>query len=95
MVTQMSKTEGLLDRLAVLTGVEYLSDLRTLDYEIIREKLPEIEAKDYPLSQWLDAAEYLSGTKLQADTPQQMSSLLCGYIKTDSNNGSAEDRGIL
>lgn len=78
----MNKPEGLLDRLTALTGVEYLSDLLTIDYEIIRTKLPEIEPKEYPLSQWLDAAEYLTGSKPDTNDVQKIYEQLIQF-KTD------------
>ena len=80
-VYAMNKTKGLLDHLAELTGVEYLSDLKHVDYEHIRALLPKIEIKRYPLHQWLDASDYLTGTKPETNTVQELYEYLLHYIK--------------
>lgn len=66
-----TKPEGLLDRLQILTEAEYLSDLRFMDFERIRKHLPELDAEQYPLSQWLDAVKYLTNTQSELATAQE------------------------
>lgn len=79
--TVNTKPEGLLDRLQKLTGAEYLSDLRYMDYERIRTYLPEVEMEKYSLSQWLDAVKYLTGTEKEVATAQEVYDYLLYFKK--------------
>lgn len=74
-------TEDLLEYLQYLTKAAYLSDLCCLDYEVIRAHLPEIEVDKYPYSQWLDAATYLTGTKPELATAQEVYDYLLHFQK--------------
>lgn len=74
-------SEGLLDRLQKLTGADYLSDLRYMDYERIRTYLPEMGVEKYPLSQWQDAVKYLTGTEQEAATAQELYDYLLHFKK--------------
>lgn len=76
-----TKPEGLLDRLQTLTKANYLSDLGFMDYERIREQLPNLDIEKYTLFQWLDAAEYLTGTKPELETVQEIYDYLLHFKK--------------
>lgn len=79
--TVNAKPEGLLDRLQKLTGADYLSDLRYMDYERIRTYLPELDVEQYSLSQWLDAAKYLTNTQPELSSAQEAYDYLLHFKK--------------
>lgn len=81
-----TKSEGLLDRLQALTNAKYLSDPCFMDYESIRTQLPRLNVGEYTLIQWLDAAEYLTGTKPDLDTPKKVYEHLLDFKKYCNSN---------
>lgn len=56
---------GLLDDLQIRLGLEYLSNLRFLNYKKIKAVIEDISANDYALAEWNDAVEYLTNEPMQ------------------------------
>ena len=79
------KQISLVEYLAYVLGLEYISDLR------FPEKLPQgrlryileckISAADFPEKEWLDACEYLSGEK--QDTGEEARSYILRFLAGD------------
>ena len=72
-------TTGPLEELTELTAVEYLSDLKTLHYDLIRIQLQSINPEDYTLPQWQDAAKYLTGKETELNTVREVYEFLLSY----------------
>ncbi len=54
--------EPLLERLATATGCEYLSDLHASSrLPLLREAIAGCAGRDYPLAEWTDAVQYITG----------------------------------
>ena len=70
---------GPLEELTELTTVEYLSDLKTLHYDLIRRQLRNINPKNYTLHQWQDAAKYLTGKETERNTVRGIYEYLLSY----------------
>ena len=71
--------DGPLEELAELTGADYLSDLKTMNYEQIRRQMERIDPDRYTLSQWKDTADYLTGNDVDAETEEQIYEYLLSY----------------
>lgn len=69
----------LFEDLAKLTGAEYLSDLKSMPYEIIRQQLQTIDPEKYSLSQWQDAVDYLTGKETTQETVEEIYEYLLSY----------------
>lgn len=59
---------GLLERLARMTRCAYLSDLCQLDKTALAGALQRIPARDYSVTEWTDAAQYLVGLERPFDS---------------------------
>jgi len=80
MVTKMiNENYGPLEKLTVLTGVMYLSDLPTINYELVRRQLRNMKSTDYTLSQWQDAARFLTGERTELETADEIYNYLLAY----------------
>lgn len=67
----MSKA-GLLDRLAHAAGCMYLSDLHTTKYgPRLHQAVLAIDPAEYSLSEWQEAARYVSGRELSFPAPEE------------------------
>ncbi len=73
----MSKA-GLLDRLAHAAGCMYLSDLHTTKYgPSLHQAVLAIDPAEYSLSEWQEAARYVSGRELLLSRPGGGAGLSC------------------
>ena len=80
MVMKMiNENHGPLEKLTVLTAATYLSDLKTMDYELIRRQLRNLKPADYTLAQWQDAAHYLTGERTELETADEIYNYLLTY----------------
>ena len=71
--------DGPLDELVMLTAVAYISDLRTLHYELIRRQLKSVKPEKYTLAQWKDAAMYLTGKNKDLGSVEEIYAYLLKY----------------
>lgn len=71
--------DGPLEELTELTGVMYLSDLKTTNYELIRRELGNIDPDKYTLTQWEDVAQYLTGNVPNVETTEDLYDYLLTY----------------
>ena len=62
-----------------MTGVMYLSDLKTTNYELIRMELGNIDPDKYTLTQWEDAAQYLTGNVPNVEITEDLYDYLLTY----------------
>lgn len=67
----MSKEEGLLEVLTHKVGAGYISDLRKEDFrkELVR-CIKGMESTEYPINEWLDVLDYLTGEKQDINDPE-------------------------
>ena len=70
---------GPLEVLTELTAVEYLSDLQTISYDLVRRQLRNINPEDYTLFQWQDTANYLTGKDIKLDSVKEIYEYLLSY----------------
>ena len=68
----MSREEGLLEFLAHQVGASYISDLRKDDFhrELIN-CIEKIKSTDYPINEWVDVLDYLTGIKRRIESPEE------------------------
>ena len=70
---------GPLEELTELTGVTYLSDLPTINYDLVRRQLRNIDPEQYTLFQWQDTAKYLTGKETKFETVKEIYDYLLAY----------------
>lgn len=75
----MNMKIGPLEILTELTAVEYLSDLQTISYDLVRRQLRNIKPEDYTLFQWKDTANYLTGKTVEMETVSEIYEYLLSY----------------
>lgn len=69
----------LLDNIQIQLGLEYLSDLRFCNHKKIKALIQDFSEDDYPLSEWNDAAEYLTGKPAQFVSACEARQFLLNY----------------
>lgn len=72
---------GPLEELVELLSLLYLSDLTRMSYEIVRNQLRSIDPLKYTLSQWKDAAIYLTGDGTSLNSIDEIYDYLIAYAK--------------
>ena len=75
----MSIKLGPLEELTELTGVMYLSDLPTINYELVRRQLRNVDPDKYTRFQWKDAVTYLTGKDPELETVRELYDYLLAY----------------
>ncbi|MBC8530498.1 hypothetical protein [Gehongia tenuis] len=79
----MSKA-GLLERLALAAGCMYLSDLHTTEYgKSLCQAVLSIDPAEYSLSEWQEAARYVSGRELSFPAPEEARDYLVSFLSKD------------
>ena len=72
--------EPLLERLATATGCEYLSDLHASSrLPLLREAIAGCAGRDYPLADWTDAVQYITGETASFSSPEEARAFLYRY----------------
>lgn len=76
----------LLEYLQLKTGCEFMSDLHLPEnFPLIRKIVKEISPKDYPITEWKDAINYITREKAQFSDVQQAADYLKNYQVTNKS----------